>query len=100
MESYWDFINFTLDFILIGAGLWLTFSLLETGGEGGSLMVWGAVVLGLAHILETVTFQILKWPTAVVEFSHRLIVLSGFILLVIGYKKLIKSIGQSKINSN
>lgn len=86
-------LNLILDLILIMATVWAIFVVRGLGGTIGSafnMMMWGMIFLGFAHIAETVTFQILELDVAVIEFSHRLIVLFGFILLIFGFNQIRK----------
>lgn len=89
--------NLFLDFVLIASSIWMIGAVKSFGGILGKafdIITWGAVILGLAHIIETITFEVLKWDTDLVEFVHRLIVLAGFILVTIGFKKLSKASGS------
>jgi len=46
-------------------------------------------VLGIAHIAETITFEVIKLENVPLgELIHRGIVLLGFVLLVVGFKNL------------
>jgi len=84
-------VNLGLDIILIGASIWMVLAIRRLGGEIGKslgIITAGGVVLGLAHIIETLTFAILHWENPVIEFSHRLIVLTGFSLLVLGFQRI------------
>jgi len=86
-------VNLGLDIVLIGASVWMVLAIRRLGGEIGKSLgtiTAGGVVLGLAHIIETLTFEILHWEPAVIEFSHRLIVLTGFALLVWGFYRIAK----------
>ena len=82
-----------LDYVLIVVAIW---AILVARGLGGligqafAFMVWGMVFLGIAHISETVTFEYLKWDITVVELVHRLIVLVGFVLLILGFTRIPK----------
>ncbi len=103
-----EIFNFALDLLLIGAAVWTI--VVVRGSEGiigrtFHLMMWGMILLGVAHISETITFEVLKWRVDIVEFGHRLIVLGGIIFLVLGFghiKKIqgekIKILEQSKID--
>ena len=93
-------LNLILDFILIGASVWMFVVLkqLTLGGVMGvtmNLVAIGAIVLGLAHILETFTFQTLHLDADMVEFIHRLNVLLGFLLLTEGFRRLVKELKVS-----
>lgn len=83
-------INLVLDGILIAISLWTVFVVRKFGGLIGAALgylTWGLVVLGIAHALETFTFEGLDWAVDMVEFSHRIIVLIGFLLLAVAFRK-------------
>lgn len=84
-------INILLDLILIAAAVWMIFVIKGTDGVVGkafSLIAWGVILLGLAHVIETITFEVLHLHIALVELLHRLIVLAGFVVLILGFKKI------------
>ncbi len=84
-------ITFILDIVLIGGSIWTVIAIRGLGGEIGKSLgtvTAGAVVLGLAHIIETLTFELGILTTEANEIVHRLIVLSGFALLVIGFNRI------------
>ena len=86
-------INITLDFVLMFVALWMivTVRASKLGGVIGSTLNYitvGAVFLGIAHMLETVTFEVLHLDVAMVEGLHRLIILAGFIGLIFGFRGL------------
>ncbi|MCH8987086.1 PAS domain S-box protein, partial [Patescibacteria group bacterium] len=92
-----EIFNFALDLVLIGAAVWTI--IVVRGSEGiigraFHLMMWGMILLGVAHISETITFEILKWEVDVVEFAHRLIVLGGIAFLVLGFSHIKKIQGE------
>ena len=82
-----------LDYVLIGAAIWAIFVARGMGGLIGrafGFMMWGMILLGIAHISETITFEMLKWDIDLVELVHRLIVLAGFVLLIMGFSQIPK----------
>ena len=88
-------VNLILDFILIFTALWMIFTVRGVGlggvvGNTLTMITVGAVVLGVAHLLETVTFEVLKMDAGLVEFIHRAVILVGFVLLTIGFAGLAK----------
>ena len=92
-------LNLLMDITLVFASIWMYMVLrkLTLGGVMGAtmnLVAIGAIVLGLAHILETFTIQILHLPGDTVEFLHRVNVLLGFILLTEGFRRLVKEFGS------
>lgn len=93
-----EVINISLDLILIAASVWMIFVIRGLGGLVGkafSLLAWGAILLGIAHITETVLFALgvfsgmgPEQEAAVIELIHRLQVLLGFIFLVFGFTRI------------
>ncbi|MEO5660121.1 MAG: hypothetical protein ABIQ90_10025 [Polaromonas sp.] len=91
----------SLDGILILTSIWMAIlaSRLSLGGALGKtvgLVVWGAIVLGLAHATETTFDLVFDMPTPLNEFTHRLIILVGFVLLSAGLRSLALSIRSAK----
>lgn len=88
-----ELINTVLDFVLIFVAIWMIYTA-RTSGLGGvigstlHLITLGALVLGLAHFIETVTVEYLEWNIALVELVHRILILCGFVFLVQGFKGL------------
>ena len=79
-----------LDFILIGAAAWAIYAVKDLGGIVGQAFIyimWGMIFLGLAHISETITFDMLGWHIVSVEIFHRAVVLIGFVFLVLGFRQ-------------
>lgn len=83
--------NIVLDFVLIVASIWMILTVRGVGGIVGrtlSLITIGAVILGIAHLLATLFGSVLGWNAVFNNFVHRLIVLSGFVLLVFGFRQI------------
>ena len=90
-----------LDGILILTSIWMAVlaGRLSLGGALGKtvgLVVWGAIVLGLAHAAETTFDLVFGMPTPLNELTHRLIILAGFLLLSLGLGSLASSIRSAK----
>jgi hypothetical protein len=87
-------INLGFDFVLIGVAFWMIMVVRQSGlggvmGNTLSFITIGAVVLGMAHLIETLTFQVFKLQdVAFGEFLHRIIVLTGFVFLILGIQGL------------
>lgn len=86
-------VNLILDFVLVVASVWMVIVVRGIGGIVGralSLIVLGAIVLGVAHLVATFAgpgqLNIFDGPTN--NFVHRLIVLAGFVLLVFGFRQI------------
>ena len=86
-------LNIIYDFVLIIASAWMVYTVrkLQLGGIIGTalnLITIGAIILGLAHLAETLSFEF--WGTddnvATLEFVHRTIVFVGFVLLTLGFR--------------
>lgn len=89
-----EIFNIILDFVLLFAAIWMVF-IARSSGLGGlvgsalTLISIGAIVLGLAHIVETITFEVIELEdVALGELIHRGIVLLGFIFLILGFNSL------------
>ena len=83
--------NMILDFILVGAALWMVATVRGVGGVVGrtlNLITVGAIILGLAHLLATWQHRLLPFEASMESFLHRLIVLLGFVLLVAGFRQI------------
>jgi hypothetical protein len=86
-------ISLVLDIVLILIAVGIILYMRGMGGAIGrslGLMTVGIVVLGLAHILETLTFEVLGWSTDFVEISHRIVVLAGFLFVFLGFRQIAK----------
>jgi hypothetical protein len=84
-------VNLMLDFVLIAAAVWMVFVIRNIGGITGrafQLVAWGGIILGFAHILETITFEVLRLDVGTVELLHRTIVLAGIVLIVLGFRRI------------
>jgi len=84
-------LNFLLDLVLIGAAVWAIVVVRELGGLVGKAfnsIMWGMVFLGIAHLSETITFEVLQLEISLVEFMHRIIVLIGIGFLVLGFRRM------------
>jgi hypothetical protein len=85
-------LNIIMDFVLVGAAIWMIIAVRGVGGIFGrtlSLIVVGAIILGIAHLLATLGGPLLlNLPGPENNFIHRLIVLAGFVFLVFGFRNL------------
>lgn len=84
-------LNIVLDFVLVVAALWMIFAARGIGGLVGQTLnyiVIGAIILGVAHLIATFAANILNWSPEFNNFTHRLIVLAGFVLLAFGFRKI------------
>lgn len=88
-------VSFVIDIALIIMGVLATFYAWRIGGNIGQgslkLMAVGFLVLGLAHFAETLILRIfMNISVEDGEIIHRVVVLAGFALVLIGYQKLAK----------
>jgi DMSO/TMAO reductase YedYZ heme-binding membrane subunit len=93
-------LSYAMDGVLILIGLWMAKEAWSVG-LGGAMqqstrnIVIGAAVLGLAHIIETTVLHNGMEEHAN-ELLHRVIVLVGMVLLLIGIKKLLAPFNKAK----
>lgn len=88
-----EIINLVLDFVLIAMSVWMLTIVTGYGGYiGRSFRVigWGAFILGIAHLVETITFEVFGFSQFVVELSHRIIIVVGFALIIIGFQMFVQ----------
>lgn len=85
-------VNFMLDFVLIAAAVWMIIAVRGLGGIVGkslNTVTAGAFMLGVAHLLSTIT----KLSAPDIDRNlegmiHRLIVLVGFVILAMGFRQI------------
>lgn len=83
--------NLVLDFILVATSIWMVAAVSGLGGIVGrtlNLITIGAVVLGLAHLLATLMHRFAPMESSLEGLIHRLVVLAGFVLLVVGFRRI------------
>lgn len=87
-----EIVNLALDLCLVGASFWMITIVRGFGGIVGrtlNIITIGAVVLGIAHITETIiAYLIPSMPVEIGEFIHRLLVFTGFVMLVMGFRQI------------
>ena len=81
------------DGILVITSFWMIFVVrkIQMGGVLGNTLysiAIGAIVLGIAHALESIMFSVFNMDQATVELIHRLVVFLGFVLLIYGFQQL------------
>ena len=83
----YEIITVSMDFILLAIAFWMVIAASGLGGVVGKsmgLITIGAVVLGLAHLSETVLFEFAHVDADAGEIIHRVIILVGFVFLTLG----------------
>lgn len=87
-----EIVNFVLDLCLVGASIWMVTIVRGIGGIVGktlNIITIGAVVLGIAHITETIiAYFVPTLPGEIGEFIHRVLVFTGFVMLVMGFRQI------------
>ncbi len=84
-------LNFIFDFVLVAAAIWMIIAVRGVGGIFGRTLSWivaGAIILGIAHLLATLGTRVLNIEGNLNQLIHRLIVLAGFVVLVVGFRQL------------
>jgi hypothetical protein len=84
-------ISLSMDIVLILMAVGIVLYMRGMGGIiGKSLgtMTAGIVILGLAHILETLTYEVFRWDTDFVEVTHRIVVMLGFAFVFLGFRRI------------
>jgi hypothetical protein len=94
------FMNHFLDFLLVAASIWMavTVAKLRLGGALSSSVnrvVTGAVILGVAHMVETLSLQY-GVDEHLNELIHRGIILIGFLAMTMGIQSLVGAFGKAK----
>lgn len=84
-------INYILDFVLVAASIWMIIAVRGVGGLVGrtlNLIVIGAIILGVAHLIATAGTSIFHLDGTLNNLIHRIIVLAGFVFLIFGFQQI------------
>jgi hypothetical protein len=84
-------LNIVFDFVLVAASIWMIIAVRGVGGLFGRTLNWivaGAIILGIAHLLATLGTRVLNIEGNLNNLIHRVIVLAGFVVLVVGFRQL------------
>ena len=85
-------VNTIFDFVLILLAIWMVIVVRGLGGVIGRGLNWitvGALVLGIAHLLDTFLRTLpLGWDGTTYSFAHRIVVFAGFVLLIVGFQQI------------
>ncbi len=91
MQPVLPFLSFALDVILVMAAVAAFLIRPRIGGQlavGMRTLLIGVMILGLAHLIETLLFIVFTVSTEVNEIAHRLLVGVGFIFVISGFAKM------------
>src|SRR5258708_18120180 len=86
-------VNTVFDVILIVAAIWMVIVVRGLGGIIGRGLNWitiGALILGIAHLLDTLLrlVKITDWDTPSYGFVHRIVVLARFVALIVRFQQI------------
>lgn len=95
-----DLMNFLLDLVLVAISIWLAWNAIAThlkGNLGVSMrtIAVGALILGIAHLTETVLDQHFHVRTELNELIHRFFILVGFSSIAIGMSRVTAAINRA-----
>ena len=86
-----EIISFGLDVILVMAAIAAYLTRPRIGGQlakGLQILMIGILVLGFAHMTETLLFALFSITTPLNELIHRLFIVNGFIFVIIGFVRM------------
>jgi len=84
-------IAFVLDIFLVIAAIAAYLARPRIGGQlarGLQTLMIGILVLGLAHLIETLFFTLFFVDRPLNEVVHRLLVAAGFIFVIVGFNRM------------
>lgn len=87
-------VSFLIDVVLIIMAVWMLTLVLGYSGSIGrafNIIGVGVLILGITHILETIILKVFGFGYGAVELLHRLLVLVGFSLIIIGFRMIVKN---------
>ena len=87
-------IAFVLDILLVVAAVAAYLARPRIGGElakGFQALTTGLLVLGFAHLVETLLFIIFNVDRPLNEVVHRLLVATGFAFVIVGFNRMRKA---------
>jgi hypothetical protein len=97
-------ISLVFDLILLTVGIVMAMAaskIPNVGAIGKTVrnVVIGAIILGIAHLVETGLTTFMKIDGEINEIIHRVIILAGFAFLYIGIKGLADSLNKMRANA-
>jgi hypothetical protein len=84
-------IAFVLDIFLVIAAIAAYLARPRIGGQlakGLQTLMTGILVLGFAHLIETLFFTLIFVDRPLNEVIHRLLVATGFIFVIVGFNRM------------
>jgi hypothetical protein len=84
-------VSLILDILLVVAAVIAYLARPQIGGtlaKGLRILLVGVMILGLAHLIETILFAILQVGQDANEVIHRLLVGTGFVFVIWGFVKM------------
>ena len=87
-------ISFLLDILLVIAAVAAYLSRPRIGGQlvkGLQVLMIGIMILGFAHLVETLLFAMTIVGTPLNEIIHRLLVAIGFLFVILGFNRMRKA---------
>ena len=87
-------ISIILDILLVIAAVVAYMTRPRIGGQlvkGLQTVMVGIMVLGFAHLVETLLFVLFRVGTSINEIIHRLLVAAGFIFVIVGFNRMRKA---------
>ena len=86
--SVLQLISFVLDVLLIGAAIAAYLARPQVGGamaKGLRILLVGVMILGMAHLIESMLFAVFHFGLEINEVLHRLLVVFGFVFVIWGF---------------
>jgi len=87
-------LSYILDIILVIAAIAAYLARPRVGGQlakGMQSLSIGLLVLGFAHLIETLFFTVFSVDAPLNELIHRLLVALGFVFVIIGFVRMRKA---------
>lgn len=89
-----DLITLSFDILIALLSLWVLVKLTGYGGPIGqalNMIGYGIITVGVSQFIETLGLYFMSGDmstTEIVHFAHRLVLLSGMLLVFFGFRKL------------
>ena len=84
-------VSFVLDLLLVVAAIVAYLARPRIGGElsvGLRILLAGVIILGLAHLIETLLFVLFNIDLQLNEVIHRLLVATAFVFIILGFLRM------------